>query len=236
MVKEELVKRSPLRILEKSIHGGLGKGNIGVIASRKGTGKTACLVHIATDQLFQGKHVIHVSFAGRTDHIISWYEDIFGEIAKRRDLENAMDIHDEIIKHRVVMNFNQEGITAEQFLGSIRALIDDGGFAADVIIIDGYDFEKGLPESLAAIREFATEQSLSVWFSASIHRDDPMKDENGVPMLLHPYISSVAVLITLQPSEHHIKLSLVKDHDTYVTEDLHLMLDPKSLLIAAETT
>ena len=27
----------------------------------------------------------------------------------------------------------------------------------------------------------------------------------------------------------------MKDHDRYVTEDLHLMLDPKSLLIARKT-
>jgi hypothetical protein len=73
---------------------------------------------------------------------------------------------------------------------------------------------------------------LEIWFSASIHRDDPRTDENGVPNVLSPYVDSVAVLITLQPSNDHIKLSLVKDHDRYVTEDLHLMLDPKSLLIA----
>ena len=30
MVKSELIKRSPLRIFEQSIHGGLGKGEIGV--------------------------------------------------------------------------------------------------------------------------------------------------------------------------------------------------------------
>jgi len=49
MIMEDLISRSPLRILENSIHGGLGKGNIGVLASRKGVGKTACLVHIATE-------------------------------------------------------------------------------------------------------------------------------------------------------------------------------------------
>ena len=48
MVRAELIKRSPLRILERSMHGGLGAGNIGILASRKGVGKTACLVHIAT--------------------------------------------------------------------------------------------------------------------------------------------------------------------------------------------
>ena len=70
MVKSELIKRSPLRVFEKSINGGLGKGNLGVLASRKGVGKTACLVHIATDQLFNDKHVIHVSFSSRVDHIV----------------------------------------------------------------------------------------------------------------------------------------------------------------------
>lgn len=235
MVRKELIKRSPLRILEKSIQGGLGEGNIGVIASRKGTGKTACLVHIATDQLFQGKHVIHVSFAGRTDHIITWYEDIFAEIAKKRELEDAMDVHDEVITRRVVMNFSQSGINAEQFLGSIRAMISDGKFAAQTIVIDGYNFEKGEPESLVAIREFAKEMGLSVWFSASTHREDPRTDENGVPMLLAPYLDSIAVIVTMEPTEDHIKLNLVKDHDRYVQEDLHLMLDPKSLLIARES-
>ena len=234
MVKTELVKRSPLRILEQSIHGGVGKGNVGVIASRKGTGKTACLVHIATDQLFQGKHVIHVSFSGRTDHIVSWYEDIFSEIARKRRLEDAMTVHDEVIKQRVIMNFNQEGVNAAQLLRSLRAMVTEGQFQADVVIVDGYDFERGKPETLEALRGFAEELGLEVWFSASIHRDDPRTDENGVPALLSPYIDSVAVLITLQPADGHIKLSLIKDHDRYVTEDLHLMLDPKSLLIAEE--
>jgi hypothetical protein len=235
MVRQELIERSPLRLLEKSIRDGVGEGNIAVIASRKGTGKTACLVHIATDQLLQDRHIIHVSFAGRTDHIISWYEDIFAEIARKRDLEDAMTVHDEVIKRRVVMNFSQAGISAEQFLRSIRAMIDEGNFAAKTIVIDGYDFEKGEPASLVAIREFASELGITVWFSASIHREDPRTDENGVPMILCPYIDSISVLVTMKPTEKHIKLNLVKDHDRYVHEDLHLMLDPKSLLIARET-
>ena len=75
MVKKELIRRSPLRILEKAIHGGLKDGNVGVLASRKGVGKTACLVHLSTDKLFQEKPVIHVSYASRVDYIITWYEE-----------------------------------------------------------------------------------------------------------------------------------------------------------------
>ena len=38
MIKSEQNRRSPLRILEKTTHGGVGKGNLGVIAARKGVG------------------------------------------------------------------------------------------------------------------------------------------------------------------------------------------------------
>ena len=122
MVKSELIKRSPLRIFEKSIHGGLGAGNIGVLASKKGVGKTACLVHISTDKLFQGKPVIHVSYASRVDYIIGWYEDIFKEIALKRQLESAFEVHDEIIKNRVIMNFKQDAARTDQVLKSIEAI------------------------------------------------------------------------------------------------------------------
>lgn len=234
MIKTELIKRSPLRILEKSIRGGVGVGNIGVVAGRKGTGKTACLVHIATDQLFQEKHVIHVSFSGRTDHIMSWYEDIFGEIAKKRDLENAMVVHDELVRYRVVMNFNQHGITIDQLLKSLRAMIVAGGFSADTIVIDGYDFATGDPNSLLRLREFAEELKLTLWFSAATHRENKEIDENGVPLLLKSYLKHIAVLICLTPEEKHLKLQLVKDHEQYRTENLHLELDSKTLLIKEE--
>lgn len=231
MIKSELVKRSPLRILEQSIHGGLGAGNIGVFSSPKGLGKTACLVHIATDKLFQGQHVIHVSFAARTDHIIRWYEDIFEEIVDKRDLRDAMDVHDEIIRNRVIMNFSQDGTNAEQLLRSLRAMITDGGFAADVLIIDGYDFQKGSPANISAIKSFAGELGIAVWFSASSPENPSVVDERGVPTYLSSYLDIISVLITLEDNPDFIKLRLVKDHEKIMGDDLHVRLDSKSLLI-----
>lgn len=236
MVKSELVQRSPLRIFEKSIHGGLRPGSIGMLASRKGVGKTACLVHLATDQLLQNKHVIHVSFAGRTDHIVSWYEDIFKEIARKRELDNAMDVHDELIRNRVIMNFSQDGISMKQVLESLRAMVHQGNFDADTLMVDGYDFEKGAPEDLDVIQDFADELGLATWVTATLHRDDPSTDENGVPSMLVRYIDRADILVTLTPTERHVKLTLVKDHQDYPAEDLHLTLDPKTLLIAEEAT
>ncbi len=233
MVREELIKRSPLRILEQSLHGGIGTGRINIIASPKGVGKTAVLVHLATDQLFQNRHVIHVSFSAKTDHIVSWYEDIFKEIATNRDLSDALEVHDDIIKNRVIMNFSQHALTAEQFLQSLEAMIVQGGFGAKLIVVDGYDFDQGRPESIAAIRAFADKHGIAFWFSASTAPDE-LTNKDGVPKRLERYNDHVDVLITLKPEREYIALRLVKADGKYPDENMQLKLDSRSLLIVAE--
>jgi hypothetical protein len=234
MVKEQLIKQSPLRILDTSINGGLGKGNIGVIAARKGIGKTACLVHIATDQLFQGKHVIHVSFSDKTDHIVSWYEDIFREISKRRSLDNAMEVHDAIIRNRVIMNFNQHNISTEQVLDRIGTMIQNACFKADCITVDGYDFYSGTPNNFEKIKAFALSQGLQFWFSASLQDNTTAGENSLLPAVLQNYEGLTAVIIVLHLEDDSIRLKLIKDHDTAPAEDLHLTLDPGTLLISDE--
>ena len=234
MVIEELIKRSPIRILEKSTHGGLGKGNLGVIAAKKGVGKTAVLVHLATDQLFQGKHVIHVSFSSDTSHIVDWYEDIFSEITRRYDLDEAMQVHNEIIRNRVIMNFSQDGVGVDQIVKSLKAMIDDGGFRTDVIVVDTFDFAKAKPGDIELFRSFAEKAGVEVWISATLPAGPSTTDENGYPSLLSSVMDSVAVLVLLMPKEGFVHLELTKDHDTATTSDMHLKLDPKILLIARE--
>lgn len=231
MVKTELIKRSPLRILESSTRGGVGKGNIGIIAARKGVGKTAFLVHLATDQLLQGKHVIHVSFSLETSHIVTWYEDIFEEIARRYKLDGAMDVHDDIIRNRVILNFKQDSVSAQQVEKSLIAIIKEGNFSADVVVIDGYDFSKSSDTEFSSFKKLAEELNIQIWLSATVRREEQTTTEQGIPLLLAPFISNVAILITLDPCEDYIHLNLVKDHDGAPNSNLHLKLDPQILLI-----
>jgi hypothetical protein len=232
MIKEEFVKRSPLRILEESIHGGLGRGNLGVLASRKGVGKTACLVQIATDKLFQQRPVIHVSYSSRVDHIIGWYEDMFREIAGRLNLESAVEVHDDLIKNRVIMNFSQEGTRTDQVLRSLETMITHGKFAAETIIVDGYNFLQSLPGDLHRFKKFAGGMGLEVWFSASLKGDEPLFDEVGLPNELKPYLDRIDVLITLRFMDNRVKLEVVKDRGYPAAGQINISLDPSTLLIA----
>jgi KaiC/GvpD/RAD55 family RecA-like ATPase len=161
MILSELIQRSPIRIFEKSIHGGLKAGEIGIIASENGIGKTSVLVQLALDKLLQGKHVIHVSFTRHAQHIFSWYEDIFSEFINKKNLENAGEVKNDVVKNRVLMNFNQDGITNDQITKSLRAMIVEGGFNAEAVIVDGFDFTRADRERIANVKAFAGELGLS---------------------------------------------------------------------------
>ncbi len=232
MVKQELVQRSPVRIFEKSIHGGLKAGDVGVIASRKGVGKTAVLVQIALDKLLQGKKVIHVSFTQHTDYVIAWYEDIFAEIAKKKNLDNALEVKNDLVKNRVLMNFNQDGVTSDQILRSLRAMIVDGGFKADALIIDGYDFSRATVERIAAVKKFAAELGLEIWYSCTVGSEELAYDKNNIPMVLKDYVDMIDVVVVLEPKQDFIQFSVSKDRSVYNPAALELRLDTKTLLIA----
>ncbi|MBN2627299.1 MAG: hypothetical protein JXA95_11585 [Spirochaetales bacterium] len=232
MVKKEITEKSPLRKLESAVQGGLGAGNIGVIASKKGIGKTAALVHIATDKLMQDKHVIHVSYSNRVDHIISWYEDIFSEISKKRDLADAMDVHDELIRNRVIMNFNQSGVTVDHVLAGVKAMMEAGQKGTDAIIIDGFDFTKAADGDISSFKKFAGDNKVEIWFSDSYIRNEGYQDEQGIPVNLKPFLEDLSVVLTLKNEEGFMMMTLIKDHEKVHAEKLSLKLDIDTLLIA----
>lgn len=234
MILSELIQRSPVRIFEKSIHGGLQAGEIGVIASPSGLGKTSVLVQLALDKLLQAQRVIHVSFTQHTDYVLAWYEDIFGEFIKKKNLENAGEVKDRIVKNRVLMKFNQEGLSGEPILRSLRALIVEGGFKAQAIIIDGFDFSRAEAGQIAGVRRFAGELGLSVWYSCTVQGSAPYYDKRDIPTVLAGCADLIDVVIVLEPKADHIELTVSKDRDTYKPEHMALRLDPKTLLILEE--
>jgi hypothetical protein len=240
MVKQELIQRSPVRIFERSINGGLKAGEVGVIASQSGIGKTSVLVQIALDKLLQAKKVIHVSFTQHTDYVLAWYEDIFEEFTKKKNLDHAPDLKDEVIKNRVLMNFNQDGITGEQIHRSLRAMIVDGGFNAEAIIIDGLDFYRTNRERFEAIKQFARELNLSVWYSCTVKGtsgspgSEPLYDKRNIPLVIKDYLDFLDVVIVLEGKQDHIALTVSKDREAFNPAHMALRLDPKTLLILEE--
>jgi hypothetical protein len=163
--------------------------------------------------------------------VLAWYEDIFDEFISRKNLENAADVKNEVVKNRVLMNFNQDGMSGDQILKSLRAMIVEGGFKAEAIIIDGFDFAKMDRERLGKVKDFAKELGLSVWYSCTVKGEGAQYDKQNIPLLVKDYADLVDVIIVLDPKPDHIELSVSKDRDAHDTKAMAMRLDPKTLLI-----
>ena len=254
MVKEELIQRSPVRVLMKSIQDdlrkspGLGPGELGLIASPSGIGKTSVLVQIALDRLLQGSKVIHVSFTRHSDNVLLWYSNIFDEfIRSNRDIqlnkksaEDGQEIKNEIVKNRVLMKFNQDGITVAQIVRSLQAMIRDGCFAAENIIVDGYKFSPDDGENIGAFRNFAKELGLCIWFSCNVGThcapDEPLFDRKKIPFVINGYADKFDVIAVLEPKQEpsepaHIALTISRKRGEVNPGQPALRLDPKTLLL-----
>ena len=231
---KQLNSVSPLRVFEEAINGGLGKGNLGVIVSRHGVGKTACLVHLATDKLFKGESVIHVSFSGNVEHVINWYKEVFKEIAEMQSLDDATMVYNSILANRVVMNFSQEQVSIDKVLSSLESLISQGSFKADAVLFDGYKLTLADEEDIIKIKEFAKKMNLEVWFSVSPVRPDVVYDEHGVPNTLLKYYDLIDVLVALRYDDtiDKVVMTVVRAHHQDVPKPMGVNLDPRTMLIS----
>ena len=229
MIKEELIRRSPVRLFEKSLHGGLNSGEIGIIAAPSGIGKTSVLVQIAMDKLLQDEKVIHVSFSKHTDYVLSWYEDIFEEFTSKKNLEHAREVKDELVKNRVILNFNQDGVTEEQILKSLCSLMTDGGFNATSVIVDGFDFSRTNRRGIEAVKASAKKLGISFWYSCNVMEN--AFNNKKIPLVIGDYLDMIDIVIVLEPRSDHIQLIASKDRNALDPEHLASALDPKTLLI-----
>jgi hypothetical protein len=218
MVKQELIERSPVRFLEKAANGGLLAGEIGVLTSKKGLGKTSVLVQIGLDMLLQEKSVVHVSFNQHSDNVITWYEDIFNETAKKKNLADADEVKNSVIRNRVILNFSPDTVSAERIINTLKAL-GQGGIVASCMIVDGLDLALLKSEDYKALKEYGKEANLVIWFSHNVENDASYSNPD-VDCILH-----------LEQKPDTIQMKILKSHGTE-SDVASLKLDSKTLLMS----
>jgi hypothetical protein len=108
----------------------------------------------------------------------------------------------------------------------------EGGIKASTLVIDGFDFQKSNPETLAKVHAFAVEMAVEIWFSATLPIDGQLAAKGKAPTILTAFMPSIAVLVVLEPKTEYIHFDVVKHHESTNLQDLKIKLDPKTLLIA----
>jgi hypothetical protein len=233
MHRKEINERSPLRVLEQSTHGGLGRGNLGVVIARRGVGKTAFLVGVALDDLMRGRKVLHVSVSKSVEKVRDFYDDVFQDLAHTDHLEDVWKVRLELERNRRIHCYREGTFSAEKLSETLRFMSEHGDFAPVSIMIDGLDFENVTADDLASLRKLAVASDVELWMSA-VTRRDLNRNERGVPEPVAALEDSIDVILSMGFDETSVQVELHKDHDNPNVSDLKLALDPKTLLIRKE--
>ena len=88
-----------------------------------------------------------------------------------------------------------------------------------------------IAEQLAELKTLAQKLECELWLSALVHREGEELDDREVPVKVARFDQHLSVLLRLRAAEDHVRLELVKDHDNPDLADLHIELDPGTLLL-----
>jgi hypothetical protein len=233
MHRKEVNERSPLRLLEKSIHGGLGRGNLGVVVAQRGVGKTAFLVGIALDDLLRGRKVLHVALDEPVEKIRDYYDEIFIDLAHSLNLENIGDERLEVERNRNIHTYVGNTFSIGKLREAIEFLRTYMDFDPAALIVEGFDFEKATYADMDGLRQVARDINGEIWMSAVTHRQS-RRNDRGVPEPVAHLEEAIDVILSMQHSGTAVHLHLLKDHDNREVSDSHVALDPTSLLLVQE--
>lgn len=231
MYRKEVNQRSPLRVFERSTHGGLGPGNLGVVLGRAGIGKFPFLVGIALDDLMRRKRVLHIGVNATPEKIRAYYDEIFHALAASTELQERDRIRLEIESHRMIHTYRDD-FSLEKLRGALGFMKEHMDFEPGLIAINGYpNWDRCGDEEISGLKEIAVRTGSEIWLSAQTHREGEELDARGVPLRIARFEEHISVMVRLQPQTDHIQLELVKDHENEDLADLHLELDPGTLLL-----
>ncbi len=233
MHRKDVNERSPLRVLEQSIHGGLGRGNLGVVVARHGVGKTAFLVGVGLDDLMRGRKVLHVSLEHDVERVCEYYDELFAELSHAKHLEDVWKVRLDVERQRRIYSYRKPAFSVAKLGEALVFMREYSDFVPDAIMIDGLDFANTTPADLAEVRELARNSDAEVWMSAVTTRDSD-RNARGVPEPVAHVESEIDVVLTMAHDGKSVHVGLRKDHDSDEASELRLALDPTTMLIVRE--
>ena len=226
MYRKFLSARSPLRLLERGFHGGLGKGNIGLVLAGPGVGKTSFLVGVALDDLLRGGDVLHVTLDQSVTHTRTYYDTIFHELAYSTHLEDEARIHADVDRHRSIRAYPAAGFGPGKLREAVK-FEEEAGCRPELVVLEGFDVAAASPQEMHDLKAVAAEIQAEFWLSVAC----PDERVPGIPTSIAALGDAISVILALEPETDSVALRALKDHENPDLEALRVALDPKTLLL-----
>ncbi|HEY3353256.1 MAG TPA: hypothetical protein VGQ83_08420 [Polyangia bacterium] len=236
MYRKEVNEISPLRILERSIHGGLGPGNLGVVMARAGVGKTAVLIQIGLDEAMRDRDVLHLALGQQLEHVQAWYDALFDDLARQTGLADRDTVRAIVNRHRVIHATGDAALTPERLEKTIDLYTKHAGFTPGVILVDGYSWAGPIAQraaELGAFKAAARRLGAELWMVAT-HGEATQPEGAALAPPCAAFIELIDVALFLEPERDHVTIRLLKDHGHDQVSSMHLNLDCDTMRLRGE--
>lgn len=233
MFRKEVNAQSPLRILERSIRGGLGPGKLGVVMARAGVGKTAFLVQIGLDEGLHEQDVLHIALGQSLEHAQSWYEGLFDDLARNTRLEDRETVRANLNRRRIIQAYPETSVDLGKIEKAVELYQSHLNLKPGVILVDGYEWgdENVVQQAadLGALKALARRLGAELWISAQTHRSTTGPHPKCISAPCSTYEALIDVAVFLEPKGQLVSVRLLKDHDNPVVDETYLELEPDTL-------
>jgi hypothetical protein len=154
----------------------------------------------------------------------AYYDTVFDELASSTHLEDAARVHTDVDKNRRIRAYPPGDFSVAKLREAVK-LESESGAPPALVVIEGLDLDAAGPDDVGELKALASELSVEVWLSATSHRDAQM------PESVERMLDRFSVVLALEPDSEVVRLRALKDHENPDVSDLHVALDPKSLLL-----
>jgi replicative DNA helicase len=200
------------------LRGGLGRGEIGVLAAPTGVGKSHFLVAMGANAMRFGKNVIHYTFELTETDVGLRYDSNLCHIPSNEVLERKQEVIDkykDMDLGRLVIKEYPTGTATVNTLRSHIEKLSLKGFVPNLIIVDYADVMRSSRkmESLRhelklvyeELRNLAMDLGIPVWTASQANRDASNSDVVGLENMSEAYgkamVADIVLSLSRKPTE-----------------------------------
>lgn len=221
----------PLRVFEKTLNGGLGRGNLGVIMSSHGTGKLAVMTGITVDRAMSGSNVLHVALGKSVSDVRAYRDEILNRIEESLALQDRAEILTNVERHTQIYTFRNGALNIPKLAQTLDFLADHAEFRPELIEIQGWPDWRNLDvQEIRTLKNFAAAAQCEIWMGVHTTPADTV-DARGVPDYVSRVEGDLSAILRLEPGKEHTSLRFIKVPEGDPPTTTHLDFDPNTMLL-----
>ena len=200
------------------LRGGLGRGELGVVAANTGVGKSHFLVEMGCSAMRVGKNVVHYTFELSEHETGKRYDSNLCNIPSNEVIERKQEVvakyKDMDLGRLVIKEYPTGGASVVTIRNHIEKLMLKG-FVPSIIVIDYADVMKStraydslrheLKLIYTELRNLAVDLNVPIWTASQANKDSAKSDIVGLENMSEPYgkaqVADIVLSISRKPTE-----------------------------------